>query len=410
MSLLILILFASLIGLTYTYGGFLLLLVGLVFLRRKLMPWRFPFSEDNQQQHGEGGSLPGLTVYFSAYNEERDVKDKFSDILAQDYPREKLQLILVSDGSTDGTVAAAREVVRENPLADILIEVFPTNRGRAAAQNRVAEIARHEVLLATDAETRFDRDILIKLGRALTDPTVGVAGGRVIYGRSETYIAKSIGVYRGMEERIRKCEQDLGAMVKVDGPCVAYRKSIWTPIEDFEDIDQVIILLAKKKGYRSVMVADAVCLDSANASIKQEIKARRRMTRKALLSTNNRWKFSHILMYPFFSFVLYSHKFIRFFSPVFLLLLAAAVLLLALSHGVLVHFVSFAALMVLFAWMNKRIFGLQYVSTITERSVSFLVANLGFALGLIDWLKGNKVGTYTPIRQIAHNGHHPKPK
>jgi cellulose synthase/poly-beta-1,6-N-acetylglucosamine synthase-like glycosyltransferase len=193
----------------------------------------------------------------------------------------------------------------------------------------------------------------------------------------------------------------LGVMAKVDGPCVAYRKSLWSPISEFEDIDQIVALEATKKGYRAVMVPDAVCTDSANASVQQELRARRRMTRKAVLSTNKRWRPGDVVRHPFFSFALYSHKFVRFLSPVFFLAFLVCLLILALDRGLLPLGLILLALAGLLVYLNERVFGITALKEARGRLLSFLVANLGFAYGLVDWLRGVKKGRYVPTRQTG---------
>lgn len=375
--------------LVYIYGGYLFLLK----LLATLMPHWGLERPSNAPIH------PLITVYLSALNEEDKIDSRLDNIFDTTYPLDKLEVIVVSDGSTDRTVDAVQNYIdRHKNLALRLIDL-KKNVGQAYAQNLVASKAKGDILISTDADTRFTESTLENLSDPFGDKRVGAAGGVISYQTVQNekgMIANTYNQYRSMETQLRHYETKLGILVKTDGPCTAYRKNIWEPIEGFEDVDQIITLLARKHGFVAVQAEDAICFDVANSSARQDIKQRARMTRKALLSTFYRWRLVDIVKHPLFSFALFSHKVVRFFSPVFFLLLLISGLLLTFTYDWLLLLVSLALVtLILMYGLNRPLF-----KKVTSMTSAFITAQIGFGLGLIQWLGGNRTGHYTPTRKV----------
>lgn len=388
----------SLVFLLYIYGGYLWVLRSLVWLRKGAAT-----SVSDQLRSTASGlddtTLPGVTVYFSALNEEENVKQRIENLLAQDYPPDRLEIIVVSDGSRDRTAEFVRESIEEHGTCDIKLIEFEQNRGRAAAQNRVAKVATHEILIATDAETEFTPGLLRSVAAPFENPKVGVVGVRMVYRTAVSEIADSIVVYRSVEWTIRLLETELSVMCKTDGPCTAYRRSVWEDIEDFEDVDQVVVLFARKQGKHAVHLNDVYCIDSPNTEWRQEFRARSRMTRKGLLAIMNRWRFSDILADPSFSMALYSHKVVRYCSPLLLLCLFASTGVLALSSATIAGALATSlGVMVVLLGVGALLFPSRTAWAL-GRGKSFMLANAGFLWGIVGWITGNRAGTYKPTRQ-----------
>jgi GT2 family glycosyltransferase len=385
----VLMLFLAVLGIVYGLGGYVVLLkaAALFVPKRASYPG---FEED---------SLPGVTVYLSAFNEVDLIERRLENLLELDYPSDRVEIIVVSDGSTDGTDEAVRAFAAENPSRTIELISFPENRGRAEAQNVVGREASHEILVATDADSLFLPETLRALVQPFSDPGVGVVGGRLVYRPDASAIAESVGTYRGVEYNLRAAEERVGVLAKTDGPCTAYRRSVWKTIEQFEDVDHVAVIFARKLGMEARQALDAVVIDTANSNVRQEIRARGRMTRKGLLSIHNRWTFSDIVSDPAFSFALYSHRHARFLIPFFVMagLVSCLGLLVArhvLGEGLLVV-TGLVGVLVAAAVADVPLLGR------TARSVmSFLAATLGFASGWIGWLSGDRSGRYRPSRQL----------
>ena len=185
--------------------------------------------------------------------------------------------------------------------------------------------------------------------------------------------------------------------VRTDGPCVAYRKAFWEDINEWEDVDQIITLFAKKKGFLTVQANNAVCYDKANETSQQEMRQRSRMTRKAMLSTFGRWQVKEWFRYPIFTFALFSHKIVRFLSPVFLIIFFLALLGIICIHGLVIESLMICSLIIATIVVGKA-FKISLFADIYNTSYSFIFANIAFLLGLIQWARGMQSGKYKPTR------------
>ena len=388
--LLIGILVLSSACLIYIYGGYCFFLKLLVVLKGK--------SPGDHLVHYENDFTPGITIYFPALNEEKNVRSRIVNIIDQDYPTEKLEIIAISDGSTDKTVERVNSAIKEFPDVSIRLIEFEKNLGRATAQNTVAREAKHDILISTDAETVFGENLLRELVKPFQNPEIGAVGAVTRFLSEGAILGESYKIYRNMEYEIRGLEAALGVGVKTDGACTAYLRSVWEPISDYEDVDHVISIFSRKKNRKVVLALKANCLDRPNTRRKQEIKARARMTRKTLLSTFARWKLKDILKHPAFSFALFSHRIVRVFSPLFLLLLFLSLVSFSIRIDLfgtfLVLFLAGSAVLLI-----NQLKKIPIIHAPLAHITHFFYANTGFALGILGWILGNREGRYKPARR-----------
>lgn len=379
-SILEVMLYISLVGMWYIYGGLLLILKAVSLFHKK---------EYNVNSH-ISGYYPAITVYLSAYNEEETICARLINICEQKYPPEKIEIYVISDGSTDQTAEYATNVAKKYPKHRIHIIEFDENKGQYIAQNHVAENSTNEILISTDADTSFNENFLYKIVQPFSDPVVAVVGGEKRYKQLGTDISKSIGIYQQLEYGLRKVEDALGVMCKTDGPCTAYRKAIWESIEEFEDVDQIICILAAKKGYVSRHVSDAICYEKTSDTPRQELKARSRMTRKAIMSTLHRLAIIDLFTMPVFVLVLVSHKLVRFLSPFLLILFIFSLVLLAKYSSIYLYILyGLIGCVMSLIVIGKHGF-----------IISFIIANYGFFLGVVEYVQGKRSGKYMPTRKI----------
>lgn len=389
----------------YVYRGYLWLLRLLAWWKRiAATSGSAPFDRTTA---GAGGAAqvpyerwPRVTIYMPLYNEEDRVARRLKNLLDQDYPPERVQILVVSDGSTDGTAAVVRRIMEEHPERDIDLIEFERKRGRAAAQNLVAREARHDILVSTDADSIFVPEFLERVVAPLLDPQVGVASGTLVYRDPNTQISDAIRTYWDYEIAIRSLESELGVFAQPSGPCLAYRRQLWRPIEAFEDVDRVVVFFARSKGWKAVHVPDAICFDTPNHHWRQEVRVRRRMTRKGMLTVLHRWSVRDALKDPFFTTALWSHKVARFVTPVYTVgFVVSGGLLLFRAFGI-VPVLSLAAVLstgVALGYVARW----GVVRALVGKVKSFSLANVGFALGLWDVLRGDREGRYRPTRKLA---------
>ena len=380
----------------YVAGGYTIGLRALVGLRRLTGRALDPIS----WARPDDSALPGITIAIPAFNEGALIADRISNLLETDYPLDKVEIYIVSDGSKDDTGDHVRAMQSAHPQVAISLEEFTQNQGKNGVQNHITNAALHDVIVFTDSETRFEPETLRALVAPLADPQIGVCGGQIEYAdiTKGSSSSKLYQTYRKLEDTTRSLETQLGIGCKVDGPCAAGRRGYWRVLHAHEAEDQVLPLMARQAGLKTVHVAAAIAHDVANSRPKQELVQRRRMTRKALLSFKSSWSWTDAKTYPRFTAAYVSHKILRYFLPVFLILAAIGVLGLAAQAGL---FWLGVALMVgsLLASMFSasqpkygRFLGMPY---------ALFYSNLALLLGIWDALLGRSIGTYVPTRTIG---------
>jgi len=193
------------------------------------------FKSRGQKDDLPGGladrELPSITVLIPAYNEERSIARKIENTLALQYPRDRLQMLVASDGSSDRTVTIARQ------YADRGVEVNhnPERRGKMETENRMVPIAAGEIILVTDASAQLSSDALLRIARHFADPSVGCVSGSRVCLPTESAASEGEGLYWRYESWIKQSESRLGTCLGADGQLMAVRKSLFPRIPDCND-------------------------------------------------------------------------------------------------------------------------------------------------------------------------------
>lgn len=214
-----------------------------------------------------GTAKPIVSVLVAVRNGERYLRAKIESLLALRYPPERLEIIIVSDGSEDSTDAIAREYAARGV---ILIRV--PHGGKAAALNAGMARAQGEILFFTDVRQRMDRDSLANLVSCFEDPTVGVVSGELMIVQGESMEEAHVGLYWEYEKWIRKRQSRLGSMLGATGAIYAMRRSLAIPLPPGTLLDDVYLPLAAfLRGYRIVLDDSARAYDMP-ASLETEFR------------------------------------------------------------------------------------------------------------------------------------------
>jgi cellulose synthase/poly-beta-1,6-N-acetylglucosamine synthase-like glycosyltransferase len=337
---------------------------------------------DRRRQRLDGDTLPRVTVIIPAYNEEEHITAKIANMQEIDYPADRLQVIFVSDGSTDST--NERLSVIEEPWVDVLIR--PKRAGKAAALNYAVAHARHEVLVFSDASTLFAPDAIRQLVRHFADPKVGVVCGALRFKGAGDF-KQTEGVYWRYETMLRLMEARLGATLTASGAIYAIRGDCYRPLtaEDVLD-DFVIPMRARKLGFRVVFDPEAEAIEFAADSVKDEF---HRRVRLAVGSFRALGEFVRVRMNTFATLAFFSHKVLRWILPFLLLGLFTSNLFLldqplyqaALFGQVLIYI--WAAL----GWL----FGERVQWLPLAKLCYYLMAiNVAFLLGFVRFVSGRR--------------------
>jgi cellulose synthase/poly-beta-1,6-N-acetylglucosamine synthase-like glycosyltransferase len=240
----------------YTYIGYFL---GVV-LRGTL----FPRGVEKRYQ------TPPVSVVVAAHNEEINIRTRIENLRAQDYPQESVEIIIVSDGSTDRTVEIAREFGDDG----VHVIEFDERRGKAAALNAGLEKASHEIIVFADARQRFSENALAELTAALWDESVGaVSGELVIEAGAGSEVHEGVGMYWHYEKLIRRMESRISSVVGATGSIYAIRKRLYVPLEPHTLLDDFLVpMRIVLQGYRVLFVRSARAFDISSMTTGQEFR------------------------------------------------------------------------------------------------------------------------------------------
>ncbi len=302
------IFFGSLAAVVYAYAGYPVLVA--LLARVVGRPVR------------QSDATPRLSVVVAARNEERDIAAKLENTLGLDYPRDAIEIVVVSDGSTDRT----DEIVRAfEPRGVRLVRQEP-RLGKTAAQNLAVRHAAGEIVVFSDATTRYEPDALRKIVRPFADPTVGCVAGQLVYvdGDAETAVGRGCRSYWSYEKLIKGAESRLFSLIGVSGCLYAVRRASYRPIDDDMSSDFVIASEIYDRGLRTVYDPEAVAIESTNSRGGDEFRMRVRVIEQTYGAL---WRYRRLLnplRHPVFAFEMISHKVMRYAVPLFLLLALAA--------------------------------------------------------------------------------------
>lgn len=258
---------AVLVVLAYHYVGYPLTLAVIAALRR-----------DRPVRPGTG--TPSVTLVISAYNEEGVLRTKLENALALDYPADKLEIIVASDGSTDRTVAIAREFAPRG----VVVHEYRTNRGKNAALNDTVPLARGEIVVFTDANGMYRPDALRRLVAYFDDPRVGCVCGELIYlNYSRNPVAEGYGTYWRFDQLQKRLESRLLTLLGANGSIFAVRRRLYRPLPNTVCNDMVLPILIAAAGHAVVYAPDAVSTEAGSTDLHEELRRRSRIIARGIL-------------------------------------------------------------------------------------------------------------------------------
>ena len=346
----------------YTHLGYPLALRALLALRRR------PTLEP-----GTWEELPRVSLIVAAYDEEEVIEAKVANALALDYPRERLELIVASDGSGDATAERARAAG-----ADLVLEL--PRGGKLAAQNAAAERASGEILAFSDANSVWRPDALRHLIEPFADPAIGYACGQVRFLDSAGENLE--GAYWRYEMRVREMESALAGVTAGNGAIYAVRASAYLPLAPSGSHDLSFPFQLAKKGKRSLYVPWARAEEKMVPTMEGEFARKRRMMVGLWDIVVGERMISPRGYSSLYAFELFSHRLLRYLTP-FLHLLAFVANLLLLDQG----WVYVAAYGVQLAAIAAAILGGQFRLAPFRVARYYALTTLSIAAGLWDRLR-----------------------
>ena len=294
MTIVAVVFWVSVALLLYTHLGYPLVLWALVRSR-----------EDRPEPAGEA-PLPRVSLIVAAHDEEDVIDRKVRDALAQDYPRERLEVIVASDGSTDRTVEVARDAG-----ADQVLDL--PRGGKVAALNAAVERSKGEVLAFSDANSFWRADALRRLVARLGEPKVGYVCGQVRFDGAGA--ANEEGLYWRYEMAVREWESRLAGVTAGNGAINAVRRDAYIFLEPTRGQDISFPYELAKRGWRSVYAPEAVARERLAATIGGEFDRKQRMMAGAWSTMLRHGLLSPRGYGPLYAFEIASHRLLRYASP-----------------------------------------------------------------------------------------------
>jgi cellulose synthase/poly-beta-1,6-N-acetylglucosamine synthase-like glycosyltransferase len=297
-----LLFFFSLFMLFYVYLGYPIL----VFL----------FSIIKNRKVKKGAHEPHVTILITAYNEEASIESTLKNKLALDYPKEKVEIIVISDGSTDKT----DEIIKQYKRQGVRLLRQEPRAGKTSALNMAVPKAKGEILVFSDANSIYATDALNKLVQNFSDPNIGYVSGKMIYTNPEgTTIGDGCTAYMKYENYLRRFETKICSIVGVDGGVDAVRKSLYQPMNPDQLPDFVLPLKVVEQGYRVVYEPEAILKEASLKSSKDEYRMRVRVSLRSLWALSDMRNLLTFTGSKLFTWQLWSHKVLRYLCFVFLL-------------------------------------------------------------------------------------------
>lgn len=325
---------------------------------------------------------PSVTVLIVAYNEQQAIERKVLDCLSQDYPADKLSVLVVSDGSTDNTVRSVRNLANERAIVLERSE----RRGKAACINAgMAQITDSIVVLADTRQRLSDRAVRSLVGH-LSDPQTGVVAGQLAFeGDNSEWFARGIDAYWQRETQLRKDEAGLHSVIGVSGALYAMRREAFQPIPESTILDDVLIPMnAVMQGFRVKFCAAAKAYDQPSANVSNEQRRKIRTLAGNFQLVCLRPGLLNPLRNPVaLQFV--SHKVLRLITPIAMLGVFVASVLLASTHWLFGAFVLAQVLGYLLAFVPESFLGITQIR-IVRLIRTFVLMHWFVVLGFFEFL------------------------
>ncbi|SFV32976.1 glycosyltransferase family 2 protein [Thermoflavifilum thermophilum] len=364
----------------YAYIGYGLLVMLMIWVKN-LLGKPFPSTSADD--------LPELTLIIFAYNEAFCIEEKIKNSLELAYPENKKQILVVTDGSTDGTP----EIARKFEGIQVLHE--PERKGKTAAMNHAMAFVNTEIVVFTDANTLLRIDALLQLVASYADPRVGgVAGEKQVLADAQYAAGQGESLYWRYESWLKRNDGKLNTVVGAAGELYSIRTQLYEPLPEDTILDDFVLSLnIVRKGYRFAYAPEARSMEAPSASLREEQKRKIRICAGGFQAMSRLLPLLNIFKYKLASFQYISHRVLRWAVVPFVL---PAIFLLNMGmmhvHASLVYHLTGYAQMLFyataclgygFALQGKKIKGIYPI-------YYFVFMNVAVYAGLWRWIKGKQ--------------------
>jgi len=250
---------------TYTYAIYPLVLTFMGLFKRK-------------KHVVDDKYLPTVALIISAYNEEKIIREKLENSLGLDYPKDRLKIVVASDGSNDLT----NEIVSEYSGDRVVLKNFERRQGKSATLNRAILGLEEDILVFSDANAFYEKDAIRKLVRNFADPETGCVVGRLMYLTNHSYVGRGESLYWRYESLLNKLESKLGSVLVGTGTIFAIRRELFSPVISSVANDFQLPAVVASKGYAVVYEPEAIAYEKPTYYFSEEFNRKKRIIVRGL--------------------------------------------------------------------------------------------------------------------------------
>jgi len=375
----------------YTYLGYGILMFIIIKIRRLLGLGKSKIS---------GKFEPKVTLVVPAYNEEDFIEEKVKNSLELDYPKDKLEIIFITDGSSDGTVDKLKKLEGITLLHD------DRRAGKSAAENRAMQFVKSPFVVFCDANTYLNKEAIRELVKHYENPKVGgVSGEKRIYSKdSESASGAGEGIYWKYESTLKKFDSELHTIVGAAGELVSFRSELVQDLEEDTILDDFIqSMRIVDQGYRFIYEPNAYAMETPSDSVEEELKRKIRIAAGGWQAMSRLKRILNPFNQPIVFFEYVSHRVLRWsITPVFLILMIIANIALLQNDNIIYMLlivgqaVFYASAMLGWYLENKKI-----RMKILFVPYYFFIMNYAVLAGLGRFIKGSQKATWERAKRAT---------
>jgi cellulose synthase/poly-beta-1,6-N-acetylglucosamine synthase-like glycosyltransferase len=349
-------------------------------------------------RHLDDNAEPTVSLIIAAYNEEACIARKIENALDLDYPRERLEIIVASDGSSDRT----DEIAQFFSHLGVVLCRFPRT-GKTGIQNQVAKKAKGNILVFSDANAMYRPDAIRKLVRNFADPEVACVSGQLVYQADHAGAGDSERSYWDYEKFMKRRESDLSSLIGANGSIYAVCRADYVEIDNDLISDLVEPLALVHRGRRVVYEPEAISVEEASTTYGEEFRRKVRILTRSIRGVLHMRALFNPFRYGIFSFQLFMHKLMRYMVPLFLLTGFVSLTALAALGSYRALFLLAAGAMVAATLVGRgsRLQRSNPMIRACHLLYYYLMVNYALVLAWINVLRGTRIILWAPEREEA---------
>ena len=374
----------------YAFAGYGIVLYFLVLFKRKFSP--------NTVHYYSLEALPTATLIIAAFNEADIIRQKIDNTLALKYPANKLKIVIVTDGSSDGT----HNIVEQFP--QIILLHNNERKGKINAVHRAMEKISTEIVIFTDANTFLNTDALINIARHYKNEKVGaVAGEKRVQIDTSSDATAGEGFYWKYESALKKWDSELYSVVGAAGELFSIRTALYKPVPNDIILDDFMLSMnIAMMGYKIVYEPEAYAIETSSANVKEELKRKIRIAAGGIQSIIRLKGLFNLMKYPVLSFQYISHRVLRWTITPFLLVLVFLVNIYLLFTQFSLLYALLLLMQIIFytaaaaGWLLQK---KQIKIKILFIPYYFCLMNVAVVAGIMRYIKGTQQAAWDKAKR-----------